>query len=277
MSKVLILGASGHVGSELAKILKAAGEPVALATSRQPEQPDQVHLNLVTGEGLDTAFVGVDRAFLMAPPGYTNQDQLLGPVIEAAKQNKLQKLVLMTAMGADANAEAPMRKAELILEASGVPYQILRPNWFMQNFNTFWIHGILQAGKIFLPVGQAKGSFIDVRDIALAAAKLLRSDQFVNQAFNLTGSEALDHNQVAEILSEVSGKKITYEEISAGVMRENLLAAGLPADYTEFLLMILEYFRLGYSEAITSDFETITGQAPISFRKYAEDFRQAWL
>lgn len=276
MSKTLILGASGNVGSEIANLLKNKGHEVALATSRKVEKADQVHLNIVTKEGLEEAFAGVDRAFLLAPPGYTNQDELINPIIDLAKKHGLKKVVFMTAMGADANPEAPMRKAEIHLENSGLPYNIIRPNWFMQNFNTFWIHGILSAQKIFLPVGKAKGSFIDSRDIAAVASELLFNDNFNNQAFNLTGSEALDHDEVASIISKVTGKTIGFEDITPEVMRENLLGAGLPADYTEFLLMILSFFKLGYSEAITTSVKDITGKEPISFAKYAEDYKNNW-
>jgi uncharacterized protein YbjT (DUF2867 family) len=146
----------------------------------------------------------------------------------------------------------------------------------MQNFNTFWIQGILSQQKIFLPVGQAKGSFIDARDIAAVAAALLVKDDFKNQAFNLTGDEALDHDEVAQILSAVTGKTIGYEEISPEAMREGLLGAGLPADYTEFLLIILGYFKAGYAAQITPEVEKITGRKPITFAQYAQDYKQAW-
>lgn len=276
MSNILIIGASGQVGSELAKNLSQAGQNVRKATSKTATEADQVHLNLVTGEGLEAAFAGVDKAFLMAPPGYTNQDQLLGPAFAQAQKQGVKKIVLMTAMGADANPEAPLRKAEVLLENSGLDYNIIRPNWFMQNFNTFWIQGILSQQKIFLPVGQAKGSFIDARDIAAVAAALLVKDEFKNQAFNLTGDEALDHDEVAQILSAATGKKIEYEEISPEAMREGLLGAGLSADYTEFLLMILGYFKAGYAAQITPEVEKITGQKPIRFAQYAQDYKQAW-
>ncbi|MFN8674615.1 MAG: NAD(P)H-binding protein [Candidatus Sericytochromatia bacterium] len=276
MSKTLILGASGNVGSEIARILKAKGNKVSLATSRKVEKDEQVHINLATKDGLENAFEGIDRAFLLAPPGYTNQDELINPVIDLAKKHNLKKVVFMTAMGADANPESPMRKAEIHLENSGLNFNIIRPNWFMQNFNTFWIHGIKTQQKIFLPVGTAKGSFIDSRDISAVASELLFNDTWNKQAFILTGNEALNHDEVAKIISEVTNKNITFEDINPEVMRENLLGAGLPKDYTEFLLMILNFFKLGYSESITNSVKEITGKDPISFRKYAEDYKNNW-
>lgn len=278
MAKILILGASGNVGSALAQQLTAAGETVVRATSKKENlQADQVHYDIAQNVGLEAALEGVDRAFVLMPPGYTNQDVLAAPLFAAARERSLKKVVFMTAMGANADPNAPMRKAEIALEQSGIPYNIIRPNWFMQNFNSFWIQGILEQGKIFLPVGDAKGSFIDARDIAAVAATLLTSDTFANRDFDLTGAESLDHHEVAAILSEVTGKTITYQEVSPEAMRSNLLAAGLPADYSEFLLLILSFFKLGYSAAVLPTVEEITGKAPISFRQYAQDYRQAWL
>jgi uncharacterized protein YbjT (DUF2867 family) len=277
MSSFLIVGASGNVGSELSRRLSDAGHQVRRATSRAPSAPDQVTVDAVTGAGLAQAMAGVDAAFLLAPPGHANQDELLKPMIDAAKTARVGKVVLMSAMGANADDHAPMRKAELHLEASGLAWNILRPNWFMQNFNSFWLHGIQTQSAILLPVGQAKGSFIDARDIAAVAARLLASRDFDNQDFDLTGSEALDHDQVASILSRETGRSIRYQDITPEAMREGLLGAGLPATYTEFLLLILSFFKAGYSARITDHVQRITGQAPRRFEAYAHDYRQTWL
>lgn len=277
MSTILVVGATGTVGSELSRLLASAGHTVRKATSRAPTEPDQVHLNLLTGDGIDAAFKGVDRAFFLAPPGHSRQDLLLNPLVDAAAAHGLHKVVLMSAMGANADEAAPLRVAERHLEASGLAYNIIRPNWFMQNFNTFWLHGILSQGQILLPVGQAKGSFIDARDIAAVAAALLVSERFNGQDFDLTGPEALDHQQVAAVLTQASGKDIGYTDISPEQMREGLLAAGLPADYAEFLLLILGYFKAGYAERKTDAVQLITGQAPRSVAQYAADYKAAWV
>lgn len=277
MSKTLVIGASGLVGSELVQQLVKRGHEVLRATSREPSEAGQVRLDLATGTGIAAALDGVTKAFLMAPPGFTNQDELLGPVIHEARARGLSRVVLMTAMGANADESGAMRKAELLLERSGVPYNILRPNWFMQNFHTFWIQGILAQGKIFLPVGQAKGSFIDARDIAAVAAELLSRTDLENRDFDLTGSEALDHDQVAAILSRETGRSITFQDIPPEAMLAGLLEAKLPRPYAEFLLVILGYFKAGYAERTTDAVEQITGRKPGTFAQYARDHRAAWL
>ena len=276
MSHILVIGASGAVGSELSRLLAAQGQTVVRATSRTPEAADQVQLDLVTHAGLESALDGVDRAFFLAPPGYVDQEALLAPLIDAAKTRGLGKVVLMTAMGANADEASPMRKAERRLEASGVAFNIIRPNWFMQNFNTFWLHGIQTVGQILLPVGLAKGSFIDARDIAATAAALLTTDAFANQDFDLTGPRALDHNEVAAILSKAAGKSIGYTDITPEAMLQGLLGAGIPRDYAEFLLLILGFFKAGYAERTTDSVLTITGHPPCTFEHYAQDYRANW-
>ena len=278
MATTLVIGANGTVGTELVRLLDAQGHSVRKATSKAVTDPArEVHLNLATGAGLANAFAGVEQAFVLCPPGYTNQDELLIPAIDAAKAQGVRKLVLMTAMGANADEAAPLRKAEVHLIHSGLAYNIIRPNWFMQNFNTFWIQGILEHGKIFLPVAQAKGSFIEARDIAAVAAQLLSSDAFANQEFDLTGSVALDHDAVAQVLSAETGKSIGYQDIPPDALRSGLLAGGVPAPYAEFLLLILGYFKAGYSERTTDAVQTILGRAPGTLEQYAHDYRAAWV
>lgn len=277
MSRILVVGASGTVGSELSRQLAAQGETVVKATSRAPAAADQVQIDVVRRTGLAAAFQGVDRAFLLAPPGHADQEALLAPLIDEARAHGLKKVVLMSAMGANADDNAPLRKAERRLEASGLAYNIIRPNWFMQNFNTFWLHGIQTAGQIFLPVGTARGSFIDARDIAAVAARLLTDDTLANRDFDLTGPRALDHAEVAAILTRTTGKAIGFTDITPEAMLEGLRGAGLPADYAAFLVTILGYFKAGYAERVTDAVQQVTGRAPLTFEQYARDYRASWV
>src|SRR3954468_4033347 len=99
MAQILVVGGSGTVGSELVKILKADGQSVRVATSKPTTESGKVHVNLLTGEGIDAAFEGVDRVFMLSPGTYTDQYALLAPLVRKAKEANLKKVVLMTALG----------------------------------------------------------------------------------------------------------------------------------------------------------------------------------
>lgn len=278
---ILVVGASGMVGTNLVKELTADGHRVRATTSRTAEVGhkdgvEKVFLNLLTGEGLKQAFEGVDRAFFLSPPGHADQYALLSPLIQEAKRRSLKKVVLMTAMGANAVDSTPFRRAEIELEKSGLSYNIIRPNWFLQNFQTFWIQGILSQGKILLPAGTAKTSFIDARDISSVAAKLLTDDRLANRDFDLTGPSAVDHAEVAREISRVSGKTVTYEDITPESFGAGLLAAGLPKDYAGFLQVIMGFLKEGYAARTTDAVQTILGRAPRSLSAYAQDNKGAW-
>jgi uncharacterized protein YbjT (DUF2867 family) len=249
--KIFVYGAKGMVGHALVDQLLAAGHEVFAGTRKPEEGRKQSGLTWVAADATKPALgtevlEKVDRAFFISPPGFTDQYSILNPWLEKAKSVKLGKFVLMTAMGVEhAPPEAPFRKLELALESSGLTWNILRPNWFMQNFQTFWIGGILKDKKIYFPGGQAKASFIDARDIAASAAALLLKDDQKNKALNITGPRAISHDEVAAILSGVTGAfdflcDITPEDFKAG-----LLSGGVPEDYAGFLVYIAGALKEG--------------------------------
>lgn len=272
---ILVFGGTGTVGSEIVNLLKAEGHNVRVATSKAGTG-DKVHANPLTGEGLDTAFAGVDAAFLLSPGGYADQYALLAPLIAKAKEAKVKKVVLMTAAGVEHAEGSPLRRAELDLIASGLTYNIIRPSWFDQNFVNFWGHGIKTANTIALPVGDGKTGFIDSRDISAVAAKLLTSNAFDGQEFTLTGPETLTHAEVAKIIADATGKPVTFNDISPDELRPGLLAAGIPADYVELLLVLLSYIKAGYTNVLTNDVEKVTGKKPRDFRSYAREAADSW-
>lgn len=280
--KLFIYGATGTVSGALTEKLLQAGHEV-FAGTRHPEKlpkRDRLH-GVAIDSRKPTENLGilekVDAAFLIGPPAVVDSYSALSPLVEKAKSVKLKKLVLMTAMGVEhAPVEAPMRRLELLVEGTGLSYNIIRPNWFMQNFHTFWIAGILADRKIYFPGGGAKTSFIDARDIASSAFELITGNKLANQAFALTGSEALDHSEVAVKLSKVTPKPVTYVDITPEAFQASLLTAGLPADYVGFIGMISAALKAGAGSPITDAVKRITGKDPIRFETYAADFKAQW-
>ncbi|GBF51717.1 NADH(P)-binding protein [Leptospira ryugenii] len=280
--KAFVYGAKGSVGSDVVRFLTEKGVEVLGGTREPKEGEKRAGLQWVYADAKNPSkgtevLKEVEAAFFLSPPGHMNQHEILGPWLEAAKSYGLKKVVLMTAMGIEyAPPETPFRKLELFLESSGIPWNILRPNWFMQNFQTYWIGGILSQNKIFFPGGDAKASFIDTRDIAKTAAALLTSDRQNNQAFTLTGPEALDHNQIAKEISKVTGKNIEYVNISPEEFKKGLVSAGLSPEYSDMLVYIAGVLREGQAALVNDAVKSITGSDAISFAKYASDNQSVW-
>lgn len=269
--KILVLGAAGNVGTPLVKALVAKGESVKAATrsGKAVAGAGGVVFNYADTATFAAAFEGVDRAYVMLPAGYVDAKALLLPVIEAAAARKV-KVVFQSVFGVDADDNIPYRQVEIALEKSGTSYVILRPNWFADNFHTYWKAGI-DHGTIAVPAGGGKSSFIDARDIADSAAAALTSSAFDNKAFNLTGPQALGYAEAASLLSETIGKPVAYQPVDDATFVGILTGAGVPADYANFLAAIFHPVREGWTAPISDAVKILTGHPPRSLVTYAAD------
>lgn len=269
-AKILVIGATGNVGSHLVKTLVGRGEKVR-AASRNPQPvsgAEAVRVDLADLATVKAAFDGVDRAYIVVPPAERDPASLLKPVIEEAARRKI-KVVLQSAIGVDADDNIPMRQAELLLERSGTPFVILRPNWFSDNFVSYWGHDIAN-GTIEVAAGEGKSSFIDARDIADSAAGALTSDAFNGQAFVLTGPEALSYGEASTILSKVYGKAVGYRALDDDAFIAKLTPI-LGEDYARFLATIFYPVRENWTAPVTDAVERLAGHAPRSLEQWARD------
>lgn len=277
MTTILVLGSTGTVGAPLTQLLVEAGHTVKAAT-RRPEDyapGTATRLDVEDPSTFAAALEGVERLFVLSPPGHSDAFALLKPFLEVALP-VVERIVTMTAQGVQHDDAIPFRRLELFVESSDVPFVHLRPSWFLQNFHTFWGHGVRQADRIALPAEEAKVAFIDARDIASSAAgALTRDDIELRRAYELTGPEALTHRAAAAELSKVLGRELTYESISEDAFRKQLAPSGLPSDYIELLVSLFAAVRMGSASQVTQDVQLLSGRTPRSVADYARDYRSA--
>jgi uncharacterized protein YbjT (DUF2867 family) len=268
---VLVIGATGNVGLPLVKALQAKGATVRAASrSGKPVAGAAgVAVDIADPASFNRALDGVDRIYLLAPTGTLSPKETLLPLIEAAAARKV-KVVLQSVFGVEADDAIPYRQVEIALERSGTPFVILRPNWFADNFHIFWKAGI-DHGTIAVPAADGRSSFIDVRDIADAAAAALTSDRFDGKAFNLTGPAALGYADAAAILSSAIGRPVAYTPIDDAAFIDMLAGAGVPRDYAAFLASIFHPVREGWTATVTDAVPVLTGHPARSVEDYARD------
>ena len=282
--KTLIIGATGRVGMELARLLVEKGEAVRAATRspstapvRLPRTAEVAEFDFDRPETFAPALGGVARVFLMARPGDNHADKVAMPFIDLAKKGGVRLIVNLTAMGVEQDDTFTLRLLEKYVEASGIPYVHLRPNWFMQNFNSGpMLSDIRATGGLHLPASDAKLSFIDVRDIAAVGLAALTEPRHAGKAYTLTGGEALDHYEVVGILSRAAGKTITYVPLSEEAARAALNKTGVPGDLIERWTKFYRIVRLGLCAPVTDDAESVLGRPTITFEKYARDYAATW-
>jgi uncharacterized protein YbjT (DUF2867 family) len=279
-NSVLVLGGSGNVGRALAAELASAGESVRAAT-RKPERLQSadgirpVPFDYSAADTFGPALHGIDRVFVMAPPGFAQPHKLMLPFLEIAVRGD-RKFVVMTASGVEYDDRIPLRQVELYLGRCGRPAVFLRPNWFMDNFHTAWLPSIRSSGSIRVPAGDSRSAFIDSRDVAACAAAALRTSRFDGDAFMLTGPESLTYSEAAAVLSAAAGREIRYEPVDDASFITSLVAAGVPEDHVEYLTGLFAFVRQGMAAAVSAGVQTLTGRPPRTLADYAADHAAAW-
>ncbi|QDE69393.1 NAD(P)-dependent oxidoreductase [Myxococcus xanthus] len=269
--RIAVFGATGTVGSLLVDVLVKQGHQVRALSRKATARPDAeaVRFDFSQPSKLGAILEGVDAAYLLMPADSLNVIEYMGPVIRAAAERGV-KVVFQSVMGVEANEADPYRQVELQLERSGVPYVILRPNWFSDNFHLMWSHDI-RAGQLPLPAGTGETSFIDARDIAEAAAAALTTRQFDGQAFTLTGPQALSFANAAAVISRVTGRPLEYVALSEGAFILRMRDAGFDTPYAEMLAELFAAVREQWTATTTDGVQLLTGHAPRSFEQYAEE------
>jgi uncharacterized protein YbjT (DUF2867 family) len=283
---ILITGATGTVGSEVVKQLSDKGE-IIRAAARSASDNTFRNLNSVRVVQLDynnpgtlaTALKGVEKLFLLTPPQSTTVD-FTSNLVREAKKAGVKYIVKQSVMGADAEPEitpTPIllhRQAEKIIEESKIPFTFLRSNSYMQNFVNFYSHSVKTQGAFYVPAGDARISFVDVRDIAAIAVHALTSTngKHEGKAHNITGGEALSHGQAAEILSKAVGKKINYVNVTDVDASKGMKDMGMDEWIINSIIELFEFAKAGHWSAISPVTEQVTGNKPITFSQFANDY-----
>jgi len=291
---ILVTGATGTVGSEVVKQLSNSLTDLNIRAAvhsaenaNKLEKDDKVEIVQVDynrPETLKESFEDVDRLFFLSRDS-PMMAELASNVITEAKNAGIKHIVRLSAKGADEVAESPSlrlhRQVEKIIEDSGIPYTILRPNEFMQNFVNIHSHSIKSNNTFYMAVGNAKVSSVDVRDIAAVAVKALtdtgNDDMHTGKTHTITGPQALSYYQIADIISNATGKKISYVNLSEGDFRRSLRDAGVDDWFIYIVLGLLDsYYGNGIAAQVFSAVEEVTGKKPISFSQFAKDYVQAF-
>jgi len=251
---ILITGASGSAGGAVLQAALAAGAPVrAMYRSKEdaakaPPGVATVLADFADAASLQGALRGIDAVFLVCGP-VPQLVELEGNMIAACRQAGVKHIVLNSAFGAGDFAKSfPSwhRQAEQKLQNSRVPHTILRPNGFLQNIATYLAPSIRAQDAFYAAIGDAKISLIDVRDVGAVAAKILLDPHgHAGKIYELHGPEAVSNHTIAERISSVVGRKVSYVALPEEAMRQGMLDAGMPAPFVNAELELEEYYRSG--------------------------------
>jgi uncharacterized protein YbjT (DUF2867 family) len=287
-STILVTGPTGKVGRRLIPLLLRRGL-IVRAASRSPIAAragvEPVRFDWTDESTFEVARKGVEAMYLVpGPVPQPEHGDYIRALLDGAAGAGVKRVVLLSVYGlGQAPPEDPLRRIELAVEASGLPYTLLRPGAFMQNFSEglrwdeAFADGIRERDEIRGPGGDGVVSYVSSEDIAAVAAIALTEEGHAGKAYALLGPEPLTMTKVAEHISWVAGRPIRYIETDHVPMRDLLLAAGAPAETAEHNSRLHAFaFSSGVFGALNDDILNVTGRPPVSFGEFAVGAAAAW-
>jgi uncharacterized protein YbjT (DUF2867 family) len=284
--KILITGATGNVGSAVLENLvttdlnlRTLAHDESKAQSLRDRGVEAIVGDFLEPETLGPALEGVSTVFLLTPI-HPDQVTQASNVIKAAKESGHEPRIVRLSVH-QASHEAPARNSrqhaqiEDELRSSGLLYTFLRPQSFMQN-TLVAARTVASEGRIYQPFKDAKLGMIDARDIGEVAAKVLTEEGHEGEVYTLTGPAAISLYDVAEVLSEILGREVSYISIPLEKGKEAMLGMGLSEWRVDVLIEYAKAHSEGYSDFTTEEVEQLTGHPATSYKTFANDFERVF-
>ncbi|MGO7448979.1 NmrA family NAD(P)-binding protein [Rhizobium ruizarguesonis] len=285
----LVTGATGETGLYTVQRLLEKGHAVRAMVHRQDERADALRsegAEVVVGDLFEhddviRAAAGATAAYFCYPvrPGII---QTTAYFADAAKRAGLKAVINMSQISAREDSKSHAARdhwiAERIFDWSGVPTIHLRPTFFSQwLLYPFARKTIVEQSIIDLPYGAGRHAPIAAEDQARLIATLLADPvAHIGKTYTLHGPTELDQRGIVAAISEVLGRKISYQPLTIPAYRDRLEKFGLP----EFLIQHFCAIALDYQNGIFSGADKIiaevTGVPPMTVQDFVTSHRAAF-
>ncbi|MDQ8201739.1 NAD(P)H-binding protein [Pelagicoccus sp. SDUM812003] len=263
VSPTLVIGGSGKTGRRIVEGLKARGIPVRIG-SRSAAIP----FDWDRPETWENAMQGCERIYVAYSPDLAvpQAKPAIERLCQIARHQNVKKIVLLSGRG-----EPEAQACEQIVMGAGMDWTVLRCSWFNQNFNESFLLDYVRLGTLALPVGDLKEPFVDADDIAEAAVAALTESAHSNRLYELTGPELLTFADLAKILSEETGYKIKFKNVSHESFLESLSKSGVPEPLIQLLDYLFAHILDGRNAHLSDGVQQALGRPPKSFRDFAKE------
>jgi uncharacterized protein YbjT (DUF2867 family) len=282
---IVVTTPTGQIGSQVldnvldgeAPIRVIARNPSRLS-ARARERVEVVPGSTDDVDVLDEAFAGADCVFWLVPPdpqATSVQAHILNfirPVCEAINNQGVKRLVGVSSLGRGTARNAGQISAVFamddLIESTGVSYRSLCMPGFMENM--LWqVEPIKRQGMLFLPIsGDRKLPTCATRDIAATAARLLLDDSWSGQdSVPVLGPEDLSFNDMAQIMTEVLGRPVRFQQITGEAYKATLMQHGMSEAWAQGLVNMSAAIDHGIYDTAPDNQSTNA----TSFRQWCEE------
>jgi NAD(P)H dehydrogenase (quinone) len=282
---ILVTGATGQFGKSAIDFLIKNGissSNIAALVRDEEKAADLKNQGVVVRIGdydnytsLVDAFKGIEKLLFVSSSDVMNRSTQHQTVIRAAKDAGVKHVVYTSFLGKNETEASPLwmvaashLKTEAWLKESGLEYTILKNTLYMDFVPVFLGENVIESGVIYLPADNGKVGAILRSEMAEATANILSNDNHTGKTYQFTAPEAFSYEDVAQHLSEITGKTINYISPTADEYVQTLREYGVPTDYIGLFSAFAVAQANGELETIGSDLEQLLGRKPTSIKTF---------
>ncbi|HKJ43248.1 MAG TPA: SDR family oxidoreductase [Sunxiuqinia sp.] len=278
MKKILVTGATGHLGGQVLKFLTEKVEPSSLAAiSRDPSKLASYKEKGVTvfqadyddPQSLETAFTGIDALYFVSGSDLFKRMEQHENVVAAAKKAGVKHIVYTSIQRKDETDNSPVAlvsgshlKTEELLKESGMAYTIMKHNLYSEYVPVYIGDQVIDTGVVYFPAGDGKVAFATRTDMAEAGAVVLTTDGHENKSYEISTETAYSFHDIAKMLTEIAGKQINYVSPPVDEFKKTLKDAGVPEGGIEVGAMFAQGMSAGEFNFPDNTLKKLIGHKP---------------
>lgn len=272
LRRVLVTGATGTTGRRVAAALEFIADVVPAGRSAHRQLPAGVRFDWADPRTHAPALRGIDSVYLVPPVGDADPARRILDLVELAVHCGVGRVVLLGAHSISSSdpgvGEAQRELPNLVAE-----WAVLRPSWFMQNLlgQHHLAAGLREKSVLRTATESGRLPFIDAADIAAAAAAALVGPS-PDREVVLTGPESLSYRDVAQVLSDETGRSVRHESVTPRELAD-IMAPSVGAELAEVLSAMDTRIAEGAWEEPTDEVERLTGRPPTALRDFVRRHR----
>jgi NAD(P)H dehydrogenase (quinone) len=279
---ILVTAATGHLGTATIDYLLKKNVPASqiaglVRDEKKAEGLSAKGISLRKGDyhdaaSLQTAFQGIDTLVFISSGSIHDRVAQHKNVVDAAKANGVKNVIYTSVLKASESLKflpaIDHYHTETFLKESGIAYTVFRNTFYIEVLPML-LGGALENGQWYYAAGNAKANFAARTDMAEALANVAASPaSHANKIYEIAGNQSYTFHEIADVLSQVTGKTIMYIPIPLEALKEGMKQAGVPEAYIPMYASIAEGISVGDLDSKDAALQKLLQRKPVDLKEY---------